>query len=106
MSKSMRCPIRDIAAALRLVARNGAKWRPTGCTSLPMDVRLQVCADGTWAIHTGDSSYDVDHRGVWGASSVPLRGRFDSISLAKELWNEAVDQAVDGFDGPVLHYAK
>jgi hypothetical protein len=70
------------------------------------DVRLQIRESGSWHVHYGDSSYDQDHSGVWGAGSVPLRGRFDSLSLAKKLWNQACDQAVDGFDGPVLHYAK
>src|SRR5690606_813072 len=34
------------------------------------DVRLQVYEDGDWAIRFGDSSYDQDHRGFWGASIV------------------------------------
>lgn len=33
------------------------------------DVRLQVVDDG-WMVHTGDASYDTDHRGAWGAGSV------------------------------------
>lgn len=39
------------------------------------DVRLQVCDDGGWALHYGDSSYDQDHRGFWGASCLPARRR-------------------------------
>lgn len=34
------------------------------------DIRLQVAEDGSSAIHTGDASYDTDHRGYWGASSI------------------------------------
>ena len=34
------------------------------------DVRLQVLDNGDWAIHSGDASYDTDHHGYWGASSI------------------------------------
>lgn len=34
------------------------------------DIRLQVLSNGAWSVHTGDSQYDQDHRGAWGASSV------------------------------------
>lgn len=54
-----------------------------------IDVRLQVTDDG-WQIWSGDPSYDTDHRGDWGASSIPGSGkRFDSIAVARELINEA-----------------
>lgn len=33
------------------------------------DVRLRYF-EGDWEIKTGDSQYDTDHRGFWGASSV------------------------------------
>lgn len=51
------------------------------------DVRLQVYDDGgTWAVRYGSSDYDQDHRGYWGASSVPGRGkRFDSKGIARDL---------------------
>lgn len=60
------------------------------------DVRLQVYADGVWAIHYGDSSYDLDHRGFWGASCVPgvVNGRvtrFRSRDIAKDLLEQAKD---------------
>jgi hypothetical protein len=49
-----------------------------------VDVRLQVWPDGTWALHSGDSSYDQDHRGYWGASS--LNGHpFNSMAVARQL---------------------
>ena len=35
-----------------------------------MDVRLQLYEDGAWALRTGLSDYDQDHRGFWGASSI------------------------------------
>lgn len=34
------------------------------------DVRLQVMEDGCWSVHYGDSQYDQDHRGYWGASAI------------------------------------
>ena len=58
------------------------------------DVRLQVYPDGQWAIRIGDSSYDLDHRGFWGSSSLDGR-RFDSRAMAKDL----IDQCKD-------HYAQ
>ena len=38
-----------------------------------MEVRLQVYPDGVWAIRYGDSGYDSDHHGYWGASDMGLR---------------------------------
>jgi hypothetical protein len=35
-----------------------------------LDVRLQVTKDGRWAIHTGNSRFDTDHTGFWGATSI------------------------------------
>lgn len=34
------------------------------------DIRLQVQETGEWAFRTGDSSYDLDHTGFWGASII------------------------------------
>jgi hypothetical protein len=56
-----------------------------------IDVRLQVTADG-WEIHSGDAQYDTDHKGHWGASSVPGNGkRFNSTDIARALISEARD---------------
>lgn len=39
-----------------------------------------------------DSSYDLDHRGFWGASSVPGSGaRFSSRDVARDLIDQARD---------------
>ena len=57
------------------------------------DVRLQVTADGGWAIHTGLSDYDQDHRGYWGASWLPVYSRGSMRELAKDLIDQARDQA-------------
>jgi hypothetical protein len=52
-----------------------------------MDVRLQVMEDGSWGIHTGDASYDLDHRGHWGASS--LSRRSNCTEVARDLIEQA-----------------
>lgn len=55
-----------------------------------IEVRLQVRDDGTWAVHGGDPSYDTDHTGHWGASSIPGNGeRFDARAVARELIEQA-----------------
>lgn len=56
-----------------------------------IDVRLQVQEDGGWDLHFGDSSYDQDHRGYWGASCLSLRT--NCRSLAWDLIGEAQDHA-------------
>ena len=58
------------------------------------DVRLQVYEDGTWALRTGESDYDQDHRGFWGAGAFP-RGRFDSEGMARGLIAQCADAAAD-----------
>jgi len=41
----------------------------------------------------GDSSYDQDHSGFWGAGSVPGgKRRFNSTRLAEELIDQAREQ--------------
>ena len=55
-----------------------------------IDVRLQV-HDGSWSLHTGDSSYDQDHRGHWGAGF--LTPRCNARELARELIDEAEESA-------------
>ena len=57
------------------------------------DIRLQVYPDGSWAIRVGRSDYDQDHRGYWGASSVPGdRKRFNSRDVARDLIEQARGQ--------------
>ena len=57
------------------------------------DFRLQ-CHDGWWTPHRGDSSYDQDHRGYWGAACVspgqPLH------SCLKTAW-ELIDEVIEDF---------
>lgn len=54
-----------------------------------IDVRLQVYPNGEWAIRTGDSSYDQDHRGYWGASFLSPR------SNCRELAADLIDQCAE-----------
>lgn len=67
-----------------------------------VDVRLQVYPDGAWTIHSGSSDYDQDHRGYWGASSVPglvngVAQEFDSAFVAKDLIDQCAEEAdMDG----------
>lgn len=56
-----------------------------------LDVRLQVYPDGSWALRTGDSSYDQDHRGYWGSGTLDGK-RFDSEGMAKELLEQCKEQ--------------
>ncbi len=57
------------------------------------DVRLQV-HNGSWYYHTGDSSYDQDHRGFWGASSI---SRGCSWSEARYVARDLIEQAAEDF---------
>lgn len=58
------------------------------------DVRLQVWEDGEWRVRFGDAQYDQDHRGFWGASSVPGgRKRFNSVDVARDLLDQAREHA-------------
>lgn len=84
----MRFPkISDVARDLRQINKE-ADAHPDG-----IDVRLQVYPDGDWAVRAGDSSFDQDHRGYWGASSVPGGNkRFNSEETARYLISEAKDQ--------------
>jgi hypothetical protein len=56
------------------------------------DIRLQIWSDGSWAMHTRPSDYDLDHRGYWGASwLVPKPTEDDLVSLADALIDQALD---------------
>ncbi len=59
------------------------------------DVRLQVSKWGSdWAIRVGDSQYDQDHRGDWGASSIRHDDSDDAIrSIAEDLVGQALESA-------------
>lgn len=64
-----------------------------------LEIRLQLRWRGRsddWAIHTGDPSYDQDHRGEWGSTFVPFLGdpdgdTIDATEIARELLAEAME---------------
>lgn len=87
----MRWPsIADVASELRVV--NDERLEPDDMGE-GIDVRLQVYEDGRWAVRSGDPSYDTDHHGYWGASSVPGDGRrFNARETARDLIEQAKDQ--------------
>jgi hypothetical protein len=92
--------IAEVAAVLRNLNAN-VEADGEGC-----DVRLQVYSDGEWAVRWGDSSYDTDHRGYWGASSIPgvVRGtvkRFDSRDVARDLISQARDARAEDYDSAI-----
>ena len=60
-----------------------------GCEEPLIEIRLQYL-DGGYAIHTGDPSYDQDHRGAWGAGLIGLDT--DAAELAEDLI-EQVEEA-------------
>ena len=69
-----------------------------------VDVRIRY-HDGEWSFHVGDSSYDQDHRGAWGASSVAINDDDDALdSIAAELLEQALeDLAEQGEPEPVAY---
>lgn len=91
-----------------------------GCDSPGIDVRLQVippeektrncwgtpCApymtEGEWAFHSGDSQYDQDHRGYWGASGVgPDMTMRDLIGIAEDLAGQFLDMWAEDMQNPI-----
>jgi hypothetical protein len=53
-----------------------------------------VYEDGAWSVHTGDSSYDTDHRGYWGASCIAVPA---TLADASDLAADLIDQVCDDF---------
>jgi len=61
-----------------------------------IDCRLRY-HDGAWSFLTGDSSYDQDHRGHWGASSVGVGlTRIGANSIAYDLVEQVLDSIAQG----------
>lgn len=93
--KSYRFPtIADVARDLRAInAQTIDTSDNEDDNTSGIDVRLQVTTDGA-TVHTGDAAYDTDHRGVWGASSVPGNDRrFNARAVARDLIEQAREQA-------------
>jgi hypothetical protein len=60
------------------------------------DVRLQVYPDGQWAIRTGSSDFDQDHRGYWGAGCLNAEDPATLVHIeAKDLIEQVKDQAAE-----------
>ena len=54
-----------------------------------LDVRLQLQANGSFVVHFGDPSYDTDHRGFWGSSSIAVDSDLEDVA------HDLLDQALD-----------
>lgn len=59
---------------------------------LCVEIRLQVCPDGQWAIRVGDPGWDTDHHGFWGSSSLD-GSDFNAEDVAEDLINQCRDDA-------------
>lgn len=56
-----------------------------------IDVRLQVYDNGSWCVHSGDSSYDQDHRGHWGCGGLTTRS--NCYDVARDLIDQCAESA-------------
>lgn len=68
--------VKDVADIIHSYGRDLAGYglKPEyGDDTVYGDFRIQIYPDGQWSYHTGDSSYDQDHRGAWGSCSVKVR---------------------------------
>lgn len=97
-AKKTRWPsIEEVARELRGINKAYDSAGRPGDEDDSIDVRLQVYEDGAWAVRWGLSDYDQDHRGYWGASSVPgSNRRFDSKATARDLIAQAQEQEAMG----------
>lgn len=60
-----------------------------------IDVRLQIGPDGSYCFHSGDASYDQDHRGFWGAGTVSSDdGDQECAQIGRDLVEQAIDAAL------------
>lgn len=60
-----------------------------------VDVRLQVYEDGQWALRTGLSDYDLDHRGFWASGSLPFPKSTQFRTMARALIAQCADAAAE-----------
>lgn len=99
----MRFPSIKVVSAQLCAARDECDWRLlTNYTAdLEVDapyleVRLQVYPDCTWYLHAGDSQYDLDHRGFWGASSIHEKmTRVEARDIARDLIDQCKEHAAE-----------
>lgn len=98
--------IRAVARELRSIYADAVTATDSGDSTAAddndgstIDVRLQVQASGAWGLQWGDPSYDTNHRGFWGASSVPARRRrWSSIAVARDLIAQCRDDHAQSCD--------
>ena len=58
-----------------------------------IDVRLQVTED-EWGLHLGDASFDQDHRGHWGATTVAAEDDDSILDLAAQQLLDQVEESL------------
>lgn len=89
----------EILRSVQFIRDNSQKYNredllEPGCDTPSIDIRLQVFEDGSWAFHSGDSSYDQDHRGYCGSASIgPDDDDRTCYSVAKDLIESAGEHA-------------
>lgn len=59
----------------------------------PLEIRLQVYPDGTWAVRFGDPGFDLDHHGFWGLGE--MAPDTDLAELAADLVEQAKTHAFE-----------
>lgn len=93
--------VREIAETLDVISDSVEDdMIERGCDEPIIDVRLQVAEDlCSYSLHSGDSSYDQDHRGYWGSGSV---GQNMSFFACKGLAVELCEQVADNHAECVL----
>jgi hypothetical protein len=86
-----RCliPIDDLVWTLDNVRRDARK---ADRSLIEIDVRLRL-HEGEWTVLWGDPSFDLDHRGHWGASTLDLTD--DGSSYLSEVAGELIAQVED-----------
>ena len=97
MDFAMAGGIAALAADLLELSRSIDDYDPDdlgdGSGEPSIDVRLRW-HDGEFSVLTGDSSYDTDHRGYWGASSVGADLEPDDAKgIALDLLEQVIDHA-------------
>jgi len=87
----MRWPsIKDVAAELRVLNETEAEEVDEEGELYGVDARLQVLPNGSWQLWWGSPDFDTDHRGYWGATTLPGNNqKFDSTGAARDLIDQA-----------------
>lgn len=87
----------DLMKASKELSRMDLVGRDMLEESESADVRLRVFGDG-WTLMVGDASYDPDHKGLWGAGTVPADGsmtRHEAEEQAADLIGQALEDDTD-----------